>query len=1271
MLNLIPHFIHQQYKVKNLSGELTAAVMFVDITGFTSITEAMMRHGKEGAETLSYMLNNVFTAVIDQIYKRGGFISGFAGDSVTIIFSESDRLKPFFAALAIQRIFQKKGLGKSKFGEFPLSAKIAISYGKVQWGIVGAGKRRAYYFRGEAVENCANKIKLASAGETVLDESYYERLGGARGSEGGMIITTEERPTEGRPRPARLPRLSKSVARHFLPEEILSAQLSGEFRDIVPVFISFESGLSSAELDKLTDMVMEQTANFGAFFNGLDFGDKGATFFVIFGAPKAHEDNIERAVEFALAVKKESPEQLRIGICSGTVYAGVIGSLRRCNYTGLGDTVNLSARFMQGAGPGQIWVSSEVAKKVRSTHTVKELGNLAFKGKSEPAAVYELVAPQAVSKELFFAGQMVGRDKELADAKKLCQSILDGNFGGVFYIYGEPGIGKSRFLYELSRGLEPQIKTLVLQTDSILRKSMNPFVYLLKRYFSQTETNKYEENLANFETAWNELINRLQSLGDSAKAEPVLKELKRTKSLVGALLGLFWKGSLYQELDPKGRFQNTIYALKEFFKAESLLQPIMLAFEDMQWIDGDSLETVRTLSRKIENFPMVILGLSRLKDDGSKPVFALDDEVRRAEMTIEHLPQEAVGAFIEACLVKKVDPELLRFIKSRTEGNPFYIEQFCLYLEENELIKLQDGGYHLVREELEVPDGIRPILIARLDRLSKDLRELVQKAAVLGREFEVEILSRMLAGRPLDRLLVKGEQEVIWSALSEILYIFKHALLRDAAYEMQLKKQLRELHKTAACAIKTVYGDMPTHLADLAFHYEKAELDASAKEYLEKAGDYAKESYKNEEAMNLFQRLLKYIDDAQQEILVNSKLASILVLIGDWDRAKEIYCRNLEMAERLGDDVAIASAKIDLGKHLHSLGDYPEAFRLSEEALRLYTDLHHQKGIKDALSNLGLLYCDQGEFDRSLEAYERALQMVEATNDKNAIAGLSGNIGNVYLQTGNLPKAMECYQRCLRLSEETGNLRSMGMASVNIGIIYAQEGEFDKALEYYQKQLTNASAIGDKQGIGGVMANSGWVQLAIGNYQKAMKDFQEMLQTSEELNDVPGISFAEYNIGNILKELGEYSSAEKHYLRAVEIGKKIQLKYYLCSYLYDMADLQFRMEKTELSKSHAQEALTIAQEVNKKEAIISNEVLLAQILALTDKNNAMEKLISLLASASASEGAGKALVYYELYRLTGDDRHRKEAVTLYRLLHKKMPAKKYQDRIRELEPDTA
>ncbi|MCP4230288.1 MAG: hypothetical protein GY771_09095, partial [bacterium] len=214
---------------------------------------------------------------------------------------------------------------------------------------------------------------------------------------------------------------------------------------------------------------------------------------------------------------------------------------------------------------------------------------------------------------------------------------------------------------------------------------------------------------------------------------------------------------------------------------------------DIQWLDEASYEFFLALSRNIADFPIIIIASARYLDDGSKPILRLSNETPINRIELGDIPETSYELLIENRLGAKTSGELISYIIERTEGNPFYIEQFCEYLYENRFIEEKDGEYELVKVDSDIPAGIKSILIARLDRLSRNLKELVHTASVLGREFDIEILSRMLKGEPVRPVLREGVSEEIWTALSEIRYIFKHALLRDAAYEMQLEKRLRRL----------------------------------------------------------------------------------------------------------------------------------------------------------------------------------------------------------------------------------------------------------------------------------------------------------------------------------------------------------------------------------------------------------------------------------------------------------------------------------------------
>ena len=318
-----------------------------------------------------------------------------------------------------------------------------------------------------------------------------------------------------------------------------------------------------------------------------------------------------------------------------------------------------------------------------------------------------------------------------------------------------------------------------------------------------------------------------------------------------------------------------MHAVKNLFIAESMLQPLIIEIEDLHWIDNDSLKLVETMLRGIEDYPIFMVATSRYHDDGSKPLLIKDLTGFQNlsglvhELNLNHLSDEDLQALIETELDAKIHADLFDFLKSKTQGNPFFTQQMIRYMVEYDFLETKFSGKNAVSEELltlkesarmEMPSQLNALLIARLDRLSRDLKEVVQTASVIGREFQVDILMRVLKDISMIQI-EKGEHEQVWMAISELQYIFKHVLLRDAAYEMQLNARLKVLHYMVADAIETMHAeDLSEKYADLAFHFDKAEIMDKAIDYYEKAGDHAKENFHNDESIFFYDRLLANLD---------------------------------------------------------------------------------------------------------------------------------------------------------------------------------------------------------------------------------------------------------------------------------------------------------------------------------------------------------------------------------------------------------------------------
>jgi len=923
---------------------------------------------------------------------------------------------------------------------------------------------------------------------------------------------------------------------------------AGEFRDIVSVFVSLRESANAAEINQLIQRTVEETQRFGGYFNRVSFGDKGGVMPIFFGMPQSYENNLVRALDFALELQKLFPERIRIGLNSGIAYAGFIGSSLMSEYTAYGDIVNQSARFMANAGWGKIWLSEKAAKQSSGFYRFTDLGNMSFKGKSRPIAVYELTNKADNSETAFFDGQIIGRKSELALLNDFANPLSAGMFAGIVTVYADAGIGKSRLVYEFTRSMHTA-EVLFLQTDSVLKMSLNPFKYLLHNYFNQKVADK-EDKKSNFEAIYNLLLQILSNSPDSRKTD-IIKELERTKSILAAQLEIYYENSLYEQLDAKTRFENTLYAYKEFFKALALFKPVIIQIEDIHWLDEDSHKLAQTLCRAVEDFPLLIIATSRLNDDGSKPAFIVNSEVPQRQLMLEKLDQDSAAELIRMQLGGAAEANLLNFISQKGEFNPFFIEQTILYLKESSLLCIKDKCYSLSSDQITIPDGISALIIARIDRLAGELKEIVQLASIFGREVELKVFLLMielyqsnLNINQVGELLVKIENEQLWHKFAEIKYIFKHALLNEAAYEMQLKSRLRELHRLAAQSMEKIHFNEEDKYYEIAHHYDKAEEIELAVKYYGKAGDYLKKSYQNEKAIVCYNKVLEHLDESNDTISiidVTYNKGMILELIGAWAEAGTQFQKALELSQKNGNhklveiSINLAWLKSDQGDKDTAIDIYNRAIALIEKG----ADLH---GRAILTGNLGVVYWNIGEYKNAMECYQEYLTSSKNNGDERGVGVVNANLGNLYIDLGEYDNAMECYKTQLAMAQKIDDKYLISVATGNIGRVFYARADYTSAMEYYIKRLQMVVELGDKHGISSATGNLGNIHYFQQNLLKAMDCYQKQLQIAVELGAKQMEAHAIGNIGNVLLDQGKFGEAVIYYQKGLQLNVELRNK---------------------------------------------------------------------------------------------------------------------------------
>ncbi len=1311
MIKQIPTFILKRDNEKILSGSFFASTMFIDISGFTAMTHKLMRNGKEGAEILSNIINDIFSPAIEIIYGNGGFISTFAGDAFTAIFPtetvSSDLC--YYSAVLIRNLFIENQTQSTKFGNFDLSVNIGISSGNVEWGIVKSSSMKSYYFKGNTINNCAKNQAYAGKNEIISDSfKFNKNIYKIEKFNKNLFLIKDVKENKSKIK-------NKFVAdnsqKMFLPPQLFDSNLTGEFRDIVSCFISFKEEKES--LNNISE-ILNLCISYGGYFNKIDFGDKGANILVLFGAPTAKENIFKRASDFAMEIQNIENFTSRIGLTFGTVFTGFIGSKIRNEYTALGMVVNLSARFMMKANWNEIFVDRYFNRRLNFSYDIEEKNAELFKGFKEKIPVFVLKGKKQYKNK--FSGKLVGRKKEISEIDKSCQPIFQNKFGGFINIRGGAGIGKSRLIDEF-RNLEikkHKVNWFYCPCDEILRSSFNPFKKFLANFFNQSPQNYDFENRENFE-------NKLNSLINETKDEQLKKELLTSKESLAVMIGIFYKDSIFSKLSPKSKFNNKIYAIKNLIKVASLTEPVIIEIEDVHWIDDDSKTLLKMLSSNVKEYPFLIITSSRNNDDGSKFELELEN-VAQKDIVLENFGKTSTKEFIKEILERTISEDTFEFVWEKSEGNPFFIEQIILFLLENNFL---DENADIITDKINIPNSINSIIISRVDRLNSNLKNIIKTASVLGREFFVNVLSSMLEREDIRYELQSGENENIWNSISELKYIFKHSLIRECVYEMQLKNKLRQLHQLAAEVIISLNKDnLRNYYEEIAHHYFLAENNKKAIEYLEKSGNKNKEEYSNFRAIDNFSKLINLLNAKiltcpkqspiflkYSKILCHTyiKLGQIYDHLGNREQAYSNFLKSSDLSQKNNFKNLIALSLLNLGEHYNLIGNNIEALKYYRQSREIFESINDSSGIgRSDLAISGILILLR-DLDEALDLLQKALNYFEQNEDFKNMANCYGKIGIVNLQLNqfdyaqkyltkqyNLSKkigdkfgqlqaignigiikyfsdkseeAIKCYEEKIALAEQIGDKYGIELTLGNIGLVYQQMNNMEKFYEYNQKKLIYATEIRDIIGIGISLGNIANYHLIKGNFPTAIDNLQKSIKYFTKANDQKMICLNQYYIGETYRQSGNFVQALKYY----QLTSDTAIKYELYDLLLDAAigkmDIYYQQKDfskiLEISNKYSKESKTADHNIFQAQSKLfklliefhnaENEI---------DKNIKLNSLVKFLDESQELEIIGKASAeLYNFYKyeknISKAEKYKEKAIKAYKSLFENTSENKY------------
>jgi len=665
-----------------------------------------------------------------------------------------------------------------------------------------------------------------------------------------------------------------------LTEKILAqrGKIEGERRQVTVMFCDIKGYTSLSEklgeervytiMDELFGTLIHQVHEYGGTVNELT----GDGIIALFGAPIAVEDAPQRGIRSALAIQREvarfsdrlkaegglPPIKMRIGIHTGPVVVGTLGNDLRVEFRAVGDTVNLASRVQGLAEPGTVYVTGDTFKLTEGFFRFEALGERRVKGKKALVRAYRVIAPSTRRTKFDVSAErgltpFVGRDKELELLLDSLERAKAGR-GQAISIMGDAGVGKSRFLYEFRKAVGSGDVTFL--EGRCLSYSQNvayhPVIDLFRSGFDIRDSD------ADYQIR-DKVKGALKQWGvDEGSTLPYLLELLSVKD----------SGIDKIPMSPEARKDRTMEAIRRVPLKGSEIRPLVMAIEDLHWVDKNSEEVLKYLLESISGARVLLIFTYR-----PEFVHTWGSRSYHSQVTLNRLSNRESLAMVTYLLgTEEIDTELEELILEKTEGVPFFIEEFIKSLKDLGIIERKDGGYYLTKDvtDVTIPGTIQDVIMARVDSLPDEARGVLQTGSVIEREFSYELIKRVtgISERELlSYLSALKDSELLYERgiYPQSTYIFRHTLTREVVYDSILAARKERLHVQTGDAIEEIYGDnLDEYYAALAEHYIKGNEPTKAVDYSAKAGDKATRLFAWDQAKRHYEAVLKLMDKGGQ-----------------------------------------------------------------------------------------------------------------------------------------------------------------------------------------------------------------------------------------------------------------------------------------------------------------------------------------------------------------------------------------------------------------------
>ncbi len=994
-----------------------------------------------------------------------------------------------------------------------------------------------------------------------------------------------------------------------LAERILTSRsaLEGERKQVTVLFADLKGSMelladrdpeeARAILDPVLQLMMEAVHRYEGTVNQV----MGDGIMALFGAPLAHEDHAVRACYAALrmqeAIRRYSDDlrraqgaevHVRVGLNSGEVVVRSIGSDLHMDYTAVGQTTHLAARLEQLATPGSTRLSAETLRLAEGYVAVRPLGPVPIKGLPEPVEVYELSGAGPARTRIEAAARrglsrFVGREAEMEALRRAVEVAARGQ-GQVVAVVGEPGVGKSRLFWELIHSHRTH-GWLILQSGSVSYGKATaylPVSDLLKAYF-QIEPRDDRRRIR--EKVTGKLLTLDRAL------EPTLPALLM-------LLDVATEDPQWEALDPPQRRQRILDGVKRLLLRESQVQPLLVVFEDLHWIDAETQAVLDSLIESLPNSRLLLLVNYRPEYGhgwGSRSYYT--------QLRLDPLPAESAEELLGALLGgdPPLDP-LKRLLIERTQGNPLFLEESVRSLVETQVLAGDPGAYRLVKAvpAIQIPATVQAILAARIDRLAPADKRLLQAAAVIGEDVPLALLEAIadLAEADLRRGLAALQgAEFLYEArlFPEVEYTFKHGLTCQVAYGSLLGEQRRALHARIVAAMEALAADRVAQVERLAHHALRGEVWDKALAYCRQAGARAFAQSANREAVAHFEQALGALAHlpespatVEQAIDLRFDLRSSLVPLGALDKVLEHLREAERLARALDDRRRLGWVFGYMSHYLWIRGHPAEARSCSQEAQAIAQALGDGPLATAASLYHGFSCHRLGEYREAEDSLRRVVESLEGDPGRDFL-GLSGppavlsryQLARALGELGAFDQGMSHAREAMRIAAALDHPYSTVLASWALAELHTVKGEFAEAIPVLERASTlcrdwklgllsplTADMLGYVHALSGAMARG----------LELLREAVELFTTQGRLAAQP---LALVHLGEALLLADRFEDAAANAGQALTLARERGLRGNEAHALRLVAEIASRREppEAEEAEAHYAQALALATEL--------------------------------------------------------------------------------------------